>query len=218
MNISSKLWVTFSAVCCSLAFIGCASVQTGDQNPGEPPVGPPTAYENFTVRLNAASGRIDSPPQGNRAGGRGNGYVGYGLNKAGWTTFQIISESPLATCEASGGAGSKRAKWVITRLEVSDSGKKTTTRNGMPKLEGEDFGTSVPDWVTKSIIEADPADGVVFEADKRVAPTFVQVYNANAQPNATMGEKLIYYRIQLTRCSDGHSVWADPAWGNDGRR
>jgi len=218
MKIRCKIWVTLCVALFSVAFVGCASVQTGDQDPGEPPVGPPAKYKNFTVRLNPANGRIDEPAQGNRRSGRGNGYVGFGLNVAGWTTFQIVSESPWATCKAPKGGGAKRAKWVITRLEVSDTGKLTTTRNNKPKLEGEDFGTSVPDWVTVSIIEADPADGVVFEADKSVAPTFVQVYNANAQSNEALGEKLIYYRIQMTRCSDGHSVWADPAWGNEGRR
>jgi hypothetical protein len=201
----------------SVAFVGCASVQTGDEDPGEPPVGPPAKYKNFTVRLNPANGRIDEPTQGNRRSGRGNGYVGFGLNEAGWTTFQIVSESPWATCSAPQGGGAKRAKWVITRLEVSDTGKQTTGRGGKPKLVGEEFGTSVPDWVTISI-DADPLNGEVFKADKNSAPTYVQVYNANAHSNEALGEKLIYYRIQLTRCSDGHSVWADPAWGNDGRR
>ena len=218
MKISCKIWVTSCVALFSMAFVGCASVQTGDQEPAEPPVGPPSKYENFTVRLNPANGKIDSPAQGNRAGGRGVGYVGFGLNVAGWTTFQIISENPWATCEKAPGQGSKRAKWVITRLEVSESGELTTDRNGKPKLVGEDFGTSVPVWVTQSIIEANPANGMVFEADKASAPTYVQVYNANAQSNEALGEKLVYYRIQLTRCSDGQTVWADPAWGHDGRR
>jgi hypothetical protein len=218
MKTSWNIWVTLCVALYSVAFVGCASVQTGDQEPGEPPVGPPAKYENFTVRLNPANGTIDEPAQGNGHHGRGNGYVGFGLNVAGWTTFQIISESPWATCEAPRGGGAKRAKWVITRIEVSESGELKSDRSGKPKLVGQDFGTSVPDWVTVSIIDADPLDGVVFEADKDSAPTYVQVYNANAHSNEALGEKLIYYRIQMTRCSDGREVWADPAWGNDGRR
>ena len=59
MKTSWNIWVTLCVALYSVAFVGCASVQTGDQEPGEPPVGPPlvsTRVASITVRvgLNAA--------------------------------------------------------------------------------------------------------------------------------------------------------------------
>jgi len=219
MKLGSNILMTLLVMLCTATLAGCAANSGGDNGSGGPPVGPKPIYKNFVVLVNSVNGHIVTPGQGANAAGRGNGYVGFGVNQAGWTTFMIINESPFASCSGSSRGNQKAADWVITRIEVSDSGSMVTdSRAGGPKLKGDDFGTSVPEWVWISFSDVDPNTGLLFEADKSVAPTFVNVYNANAHSNEELGEKLIYYRIQLTSCADGSSKFADPAWGNDGKK
>ena len=218
MNNGSKFWTGLPVAIFAFSLAGCAVSPSGGQGGGGPAPGPSLVYKNFVVLINPVNGKIITPGQGAKASGRGNGYVGFDVDEAGWTTFMIINESPFATCNAPKGGKQKAADWVITRIELSDTGSKVNDSRGKPKLKGDNFGSSVPPWVWQSFTNVDSGTGVVFTAAKDAAPTFVNIYNGNAHDNENLGEKLIYYRVQLTPCDGGEPFWADPAWGNGGKR
>ena len=83
---------------------------------------PPTPVD-FTVKVfprQDGTVEIETGPQGNGAAGKGRGYMGYGQNEAGWTTFQIRRQNPYLTCADDDGNGP--SPWVITVLRISDTG------------------------------------------------------------------------------------------------
>lgn len=178
---------------------------------------PPTPVD-FEVKVfprQDGTVEIETGPQGKGAAGKGRGYMGYGEDEAGWTTFQIKGQNPYLTCADDNGKGP--SPWVITGLRLSDSGsdvydsnKKTTQQRG------NDWGSPVEDFVWQSFMLVDRDNGVLFEADKDSSQSFLQVYNYNAH-DAEDGPTTIYYELELTRCRDGHTAVADPAWGNNGK-
>jgi hypothetical protein len=177
---------------------------------------PPSAVD-FTVNVFPrpdGTVEIETGPQGNGAAGKGRGYMGYGHNEAGWTTFQIRGQNPFLTCADDDGNGP--SPWVITGLRLSDSGENVfDSQKGTTQQRGTDFGSPVDDFVWQSFMLVDRNDGVLFEADKDTTQSFLQVYNYNA--HEVPGPRLVYYELELTRCRDGHTATADPAWQNDGK-
>ena len=103
--------------------------------------------------------------------------------------------------------------WILRdELELTGTGDATTEK-------GTGFGDPArEDWIWKSFMLVDRKDGVLFEADRFTAPTYLQIFNANDHDEA-LGEKFIYYRLQLTPCEEGGApIEVDPVWGNGGRR
>jgi len=174
---------------------------------------PPNPVD-FTVKVfprQDGTVEIETGPQGNGAAGKGRGYMGYGHNEAGWTTFQIRGQRPFLTCADDDGQGP--SPWVITGLRLSDTGGDVfDTNKNTTQQRGSNFGTPVDETVWQSFMLVDRTNGVLFKADKNTALSFLQVYNYN------MLEALVYYELELTRCRDEHVVVADPVWGNGGRR
>ena len=180
----------------------------------------PLYAQNYVVRVfpqNDDTVRIDTGPQGNGATGQGRGYVGYGRNESGWTTFLIRDQNPFKTCADDNGHG--QSPWVITGLKLSDTGS-----NVGGQQKGNGWDTPVPDYVWKSFAPVNPSNGVYYKADKDAAQGFLHVYNYNAHDYVDGAPtKLIYYELELTRCrlgDDGEIIkaTADPAWGNDGKK
>jgi hypothetical protein len=189
----------------ALLFVGMLSMPLLAQPPN--PV-------DFTVKVfprQDGTVEIETGPQGNNASGKGRGYMGYGHNEAGWTTFQIKGQRPYLTCADDDGQGP--SPWVITGLRLSDTGGDVyDAKKGTTQQRGSNFGTPVNEAVWQSFMLVDRTTGVLFKADKDTALSFLQVYNYN------MLEALVYYELELTRCRDEHVVVADPVWGNGGRR
>ena len=174
---------------------------------------PPTPVD-FTVKVfprQDGTVEIETGPQGNGAAGKGRGYMGYGQNEAGWTTFQIRRQNPYLTCADDDGHGP--SPWVITGLRLSDTGGDVYDgKKGTTQQRGSGFGTPVNETVWQSFMLVDRENGVLFKADKDTAQSFLQVYNYN------MLAAPVYYELELTRCRDDHVAIADPVWGNGGRR
>ncbi|MBT8039268.1 MAG: hypothetical protein HKO85_07840 [Xanthomonadales bacterium] len=161
--------------------------------------------KNFGVSLEAKVQpnkewvKVLSKAQGFRKSGKKDGYVGYAPGESGVTLFSVKKEDLNANC-----AGT--AEWVITKLELASEGDPADEK-------GSNFGSAQPAWLAEAFPGVNLANGELFAVGKNDGQTFLPVYNANGQE----GFQLVYYRVTLTRCSDGKSVPTDPVWGNGGR-
>lgn len=143
--------------------------------------------------------KVLSKPQGYQKAGKKDGYVGYAPGESGVTLFSVKKEDLGDSC-----AGT--ADWVITRLDLASQGDPDEEK-------GSNFGMAQDDWLEEAFPNVQLDDGELYAATKEEGQTFVLVENANAQE----GFRMIYYRVTLTRCSDGKTLETDPAWGNGGR-
>ena len=162
--------------------------------------------KNFGVTLEARpdenSVYISSEPQGWESDGMKNGYVGFGPDQTGWTSFIVDNEDTTGSC-------SKTAKWVITQLRLSAKGDEKTQK-------GTAFGDRPPGWVKRAFRHVNN-EGVLFAAaTKEQGVTFLSVYNANRHKKSKNG-KFIYYEITLSECDGDDVLTTDPGWKNGGR-
>ena len=158
---------------------------------------------SLEAKPNPAPGsiKVKSKPQGWQKNNKKDGYIGYDKGQSGFTAFSIKKEDLGDSCAES-------AEWVITKLELASAGDTSTEK-------GNNFGQPQPRWLKEAFPAVDLSNGELFGvADKADGRTFLLVHNANAQK----GYRFIYYRLTLTRCSDGLELQTDPGWGNGGRR
>lgn len=189
------------ALALAMLLTGCVSLKLDPMS---------TRTVNFGVSLEPETGlmpsgiKVRSKPQGWQRGNKKDGYVGYSRGESGFTTFSIRNEVAGARC----GDTENPADWVITKLELASQGNATTEK-------GSNFGQPQSKWLKKAFPRVNMKNGELFNVnDKADGRTTLFAYNANAQK----GYRLIYYRVTMTRCSDGHVIETDPAWGNGGRR
>ena len=81
--------------------------------------------------------------------------------------------------------------WVITKIELSDSGDIDTSK-------GTNFGSAVDPWVEDSFFGVDPATGVIYDKAWSDARTSVGIINLNKH----VGAEDLWYRVTATKCKE----------------
>jgi hypothetical protein len=164
-------------------------------------------YRDTVVRLKPKDdGTIELPT---------NSRCKQGANKDGCLafpagTYGLISFSVSAPGHENKACGDPGVKWVITRIQIADSGDIATGKS-------TDFDKPV-DAATRSALHPfkDPSTGTIYEETWAEGSTTVQVLNRN--DNAPSTTKDLWYRVEATRCAEPHTLAkTDPRIENYGR-
>ncbi len=154
---------------------------------------------------------VISPPQGVDASGKKNGWIGFDYGESGKITLKLntLNNNPACTDNEV-----TSAEWVITKVELSNNGKKSTQK-------GRDFGSKQPDWLTRSFPDASP-NGVLFDKPKADGVLSFEFGNENNN-NKNQPAAWAYYQVTATKCLgsnvDGSDITLqiDPGVGNRGK-
>lgn len=144
-----------------------------------------------------------------RGSGNKKGCVSFKVDEVGSITFALLGQPVAKTC----GSGVNR---VITKIEITDTDK---TPGAVPTDKG-DFGTAnypLPVTVkTEAFPELNISNGVVYaSADLQSGLNRVKITNKNSHAVAS-GFKDYWYKVTVSRCSDGKIWVADPRAENEG--
>jgi hypothetical protein len=174
-------------------------------------------YKPFTVELKPPSGsdtelEVVSGPQGIDKSGKEKGWVGFDEGELGTITFDLRGEGGGADAKNQCHDSGPSAKWVITKIRLSDNGDEDTQK-------GLNFGNPQDEWLVHAFPGVDPATGVLYDVGKPEGTTSVAIFNMNDHP-ASWGVKIAYYEVTATKCSNGDTditAKTDPGVGNRGK-
>ncbi len=143
-----------------------------------------------------------------RGSGDRKGCVRFAADDAGIITFALIGQPKPKACAS---AGIER---VITKIELTDTDAGTG-----PSDKGDFTAGSypLPDEIRDDAFpELDIDTGVVYQAaDVESGLNRIKLSDINSH-DATLGVQHLWYRVTVSRCSDGKIWVADPRLENDG--
>ena len=166
-------------------------------------------YKPYTVLLDPPPSlgvlEVVSGAQGFDKVGKNKGWVGFEAGDQGTITFRLKGSSANETqC-----GGTPPAKWVITKIRLSDNGDETTQK-------GLNFGAKQDEWLVRAFLGVDKNTGVLYDVGKSEAWTSVAIFNRNDHPQE-WGLKIAYYEVTATNCTTDNIATTDPGVGNRGK-
>ncbi len=158
----------------------------------------------FRVDFNANGPSPMQTPSANRnctkGAGPRKGCMKFEKDTYGVIVFGLVGEQDNKQCSDVG------VKWVITKVELSDSGDIATSK-------GTNFGSSVDPWVQGSFFGVKP-DGVIYNKLWSDGRTSVGIINLNKH----VGAEDLWYRVTATKCTGVHATnTSDPRVENMGQ-
>ncbi len=162
-------------------------------------------FFEYRVNFNANGPKPMQTPSANRNCTKGAGprlgCIKFETDTYGVIVFGLVGERDNKKC---GDAG---VNWVITKVELSDSGDVDTSK-------GTDFGTPVPSWVQDSFYGVDASTGFIYDKSWQNGRTSVAVINLNNHS----GDKDLWYRVTATNCAETDDTnTSDPRVENMGK-
>lgn len=163
-------------------------------------------FEQYLVNLVVDDGelKVVSPPQGDDAQGKKDGWVGFARGKYGIITFALPDHLERPKCTADPATS---AEWVMTEVVLSKDGNRNDQK-------GKNFGDRLTGW----IVNAYPTlseDGYLVNESVGTARSFAVLMNVNNNS----GRQMAFYEIEVRRCDGtGTPLRTDPGIGNGGRR
>jgi len=170
-----------------------------DQNP---------SFASYTVKFNPnkQKGELEAVSINDKCTkGKGDrlGCVNFPLNSIGLVTFSV--DNKVKQC------GDPGAKWVITKIELTDKGFI------FPDNEISDkgiFNDAVDSWLIAAFPQYDDQDNVLYEVDNKDNGV-TQVTRLNLNNNS--GIQNIWYRITVADCDSDLILVTDPRFENQGK-
>jgi hypothetical protein len=137
------------------------------------------------------------------------GCVKFSKNDTGTITFALVGSPDVKTCSDTG------VQKVITKIEFTDE------VDGSDTEKGDFYATAanpLPAVVkTEAITVLDIESGEAYaKADHTEGETRVTLINVNGPGAVDSSGKVLWYRVTISRCSDGEIWMADPRLVNDG--
>lgn len=164
----------------------------------------------FRVDFNANGPSPMQTPSANRNCSKGagprKGCMKFEKDTYGVIVFGLVGEQDNKQCSDVG------VKWVITKVELSDSGDIATSK-------GTNFDSAVDAWVEDSFFGVNPTTGVIYDEILSDARTSIGIINLNKH----VGAEDLWYRVTATKCkaNAGTNIHAtntsDPRVENKGR-
>ncbi len=160
--------------------------------------------ENYVVEFTAAPGattlKVHSSPKTCANGKKG--CIDFAKGKLGTITFQFKGVHTDRDCNTI-----PRAHWVITKVELSDTGD-TNTDKGV-------FGGRQQPWLVDAFPGVDETNGLLYEDTNKKASRSVTFIDLNNH----VGEKTIYYQVTASDCASDppKTINIDPSVRNYGK-
>lgn len=188
-------------ICIFVPFIGGCAPSVSLLNHG----GHTGGFVAFRVDFNANGPSPMQTPTANhnciKGAGPRMGCMKFEMGSYGVIVFGLVGAQDNKHCSDTG------VTWVITKVELSDSGNIATGK-------GTNFGSPVAAWVQGSFFGVNPATGVIYDETWSNAHTSVGVINLNKH----VGAEDLWYRVTATKCTGVHATnTSDPRVENMGQ-
>lgn len=162
-------------------------------------------FVEYRVDFNAAGPSPMQTPTANRNCTKGvvprKGCMKFEKDTYGVIVFGLVGAQDNKKCSDTG------VQWVITKVELSDSGNINTSK-------GSNFGSPVAPWVQKSFFGVKPLTGVIYDETWSTGRTSVALIDLNNN----IGAKDLWYRVTAAKCTGTHATnTSDPRIENIGK-